>query len=210
MSGQFISIEGIEGVGKSTQLKFIADYLQAHNISVVTTREPGGTPLAEAIRALLLQPREEKVATDTELLLMFASRAQHIAEVIKPALADGRWVISDRFIDATYAYQGGGRHVALERINQLAKWTLNNFQPQLTILLDMPVELGLERAKSRNQAADRFESEHTPFFTAVREAYLQRARWEPQRIQVVNAARSIEEVQHDIQKILNKHLKTLA
>ena len=204
MVGKFITIEGIEGVGKSTQLKFIADYLHALHIPVVTTREPGGTPLAESIRHLLLDPRDETVAVDTELLLMFASRAQHIAEVIKPALAQDKWVISDRFVDATYAYQGGGRRVDIKRIDQLATWTLGNLQPNLTLLLDAPVALGVERAKARGQATDRFESEKEKFFTAVRQAYLQRATAEPNRIQIIDASRTIEEVQEDIKNILDR------
>lgn len=204
--GKFITVEGIEGVGKSTQMAFITQLLKENNISVITTREPGGTPLAEVIRDLVLQPREEKVAPDAELLLMFASRAQHVAEVILPALERGDWVISDRFVDATYAYQGGGRHIPMERIDELAKWTLKGLMPDLTLLLDAPVELAMSRAKSRSSASDRFESEKNDFFTDVREVYLERARAEPNRIKIIDASLPIEFVQKQIREILNSFI----
>ncbi len=197
-SAKFITIEGIEGVGKSTQMIFVADFLRQHSISVLTTREPGGTPLAEEIRNLVLQPREENVAADTELLLMFASRAQHMDQVILPALNRGEWVVSDRFVDATYAYQGGGRELPLARIDQISDWTLKGFQPNLTLLLDAPVELALARAKSRQLDTDRFEQEKHDFFTRVRSVYLERAKTDPKRIKIIDASKSIEEVQTQI------------
>jgi dTMP kinase len=202
LPGNLITIEGIEGVGKSTQMVFVADYLSHKHIPFISTREPGGTPLAEDIRHLILSPREEPVAVDTELLLLFASRAQHLAQVIFPALTRGDWVICDRFIDATFAYQGGGRQVSVERIEQLATWTLNDFQPQLTLLLDAPVELALARAKARSPNSDRFEDEQAEFFTAVRNVYLARAAAEPQRIKIIDASLSLSEVQKSIQQTL--------
>ena len=201
-AAKMITVEGIEGVGKSTQMQYIADYLQAHHISFITTREPGGTPLAEDIRHLVLQQRDEPVATDTELLLLFASRAQHLAQVIFPALARGDWVICDRFIDATYAYQGGGRKVDLAKIKLLENLVLENFSPHLTLLLDAPVELALARAKARSTASDRFEDEKVDFFTAVRQVYLARAQAEPQRIKMIDASQPLTVVQESMGKIL--------
>ena len=161
--GKFITLEGGEGVGKTTNLKFIKHYLEQHNISVVTTREPGGTTLAEKIRQLLLDNDSEAVSETAELLLIFAARAQHIKHVIEPALAEGTWVICDRFTDATYAYQGGGRNMRVSTIESLENWVQGALRPDLTILLDAPVEIGLERARLRS-AFDRFESEKTNFF----------------------------------------------
>lgn len=202
MPGRLITIEGIEGVGKTTQIALIADFLRTQQIKVVCTREPGGTPLAENIRQLLLTPRDEKIAVDTELLLLCASRAQHVAEVILPALSRGEWVLCDRFVDATYAYQGGGRGIDVKRIDALMQWTLGKLSVDLTILLDAPYKIGEARAKQRGGQPDRFESEKEVFFNAVRDAYLQRAKQEPKRIKVIDANQSIDAVQSQIQHYL--------
>jgi dTMP kinase len=192
--GYFITVEGIEGAGKSTAMQFIAEHLRSKNISLVVTREPGGTPLAEDIRRLLLTSHTEIMTTDTELLLMFASRAQHLANVIRPALAKGQWVLSDRFTDASYAYQGGGRDIAMERIAVLETLVQGEIQPDLTLLLDLPVEVGLARIKDR-KTQDRIEREQHAFFTRVREAYLTRAQRFPQRFKIINAAEDLPNVQ---------------
>ena len=165
-SGRFITLEGTEGVGKSTNLRFIESVLQQHRIVYQLTREPGGTPLAEQVRELLLANRDEVVADDAELLLVFAARAQHLEQVIRPALAAGHWVLCDRFTDATYAYQGGGRGLSKKLIGQLESIVQRGLQPDLTILLDLPVEIGLARASQR-AALDRFENEQVTFFQQV-------------------------------------------
>lgn len=206
-AGKLITIEGIEGVGKSTQIFAITDYLRKQQISHITTREPGGTPLAEDIRNLILQPRAEAVSIDTELLLLFASRAQHLQQVVFPALARHEWVICDRFIDATYAYQGGGRKVPVSRIQQLATWTLGDFTPDLTLLLDAPVEVALARAKARCLQSDRFEDEKAEFFSLVRSMYLQRAQAEPKRIHVIDATQPLASVTLAIQGVLDKFIQ---
>lgn len=198
----FITVEGIEGVGKSTQTKFIADYLRKKNIIVCQTREPGGTEIAEKIRAILLSHHEEKMAFDTELLLMFAARAQHIALMIKPSLDKHEWVVCDRFTDASFAYQGYGREVDWTRIELLEKFTQGNLQPDLTILLDMDVDIALSRAKARSHP-DRFESEHHDFFKRVRQGYLERAKLYPNRFKIINADQSIEKIQQQISTILD-------
>ena len=195
--GMFITIEGGEGAGKSTHVQFIKEWLTRRGQSVVQTREPGGTPLGEKIRALLLATATVGVATDTELLLMFAARAQHLHEVIKPALARGVVVLCDRFTDATYAYQGGGRGVDAQRIAILEQWTQAGLRPHLTLLLDLPVEQGLARAAKRG-TPDRFEQEQVAFFERVRAAYLRQAGTEPQRIKVIDAAADIARVQNQI------------
>lgn len=204
--GMFISLEGIEGVGKTTQVPFINEYLRTHHLNVITTREPGGTPVAEDIRRVLLTEHAESIASDTELLLMFAARAQHIAEVVKPGLAAGKWVLSDRFMDATYAYQGGGRGVALARIQELDTWVLQGFKPDLTLLFDAPVEIALSRAKSRN-TPDRFEREQAEFFTRVREVYLQRAATDSKRFRVIDSNRTLPEVQAAIVECLDQFIQ---
>ncbi|MFN4289456.1 MAG: dTMP kinase [Permianibacter sp.] len=201
----FISLEGIEGVGKSTNLAFIRDWLQQHGHEVVQTREPGGTPLAEQIRELLLAPREEAVDSDTELLLMFAARAQHVAGVIKPALAAGKTVLSDRFVDASFAYQGGGRQLPMARIAALEAWLLGDFKPALTVLLDLHPDIALARARQRGEA-DRFEREQLAFFVRVREVYLQRAAAEPERFAIVDAGQPLASVQRDIAAVLQARL----
>ena len=202
MNGKFISIEGIEGAGKSTQLSFIQQVLNEQGQKLVVTREPGGTQLGEQIRSLLLTPTDKPMATNTELLLMFAARAEHVEQVIKPALNRGDWVLSDRFTDATFAYQGGGRGIDQQRINELAKWTLNGLQPDLTLLFDLPVELGQQRVLSRNQGIDRFEQEKVDFFEKIRACYLQRAKVEPDRIKVIDTSQSIADIQVQLTKIL--------
>lgn len=198
--GKFITVEGIEGVGKTTNMAFIKNWLQNHNISFVATREPGGTPLAEQLRDLLLQPRTEQVAPLAELLMMFAARAQHLAEVIEPALARGQWVLCDRFTDATWAYQGGGRKMDGAAIATLEHLVQNDLRPDAVLLLDIPVQLGLERARGRG-ALDRFEQEDIAFFERVRQAYLDRAR-NNASYHVVDASRPLEAVQQDLSATL--------
>lgn len=205
MSGKFISIEGIEGAGKSTQLQFIADYLRSHGKQVVVTREPGGTLLGEEIREVLLKPTDQAMAEDTELLLMFAARAEHIKQVIEPALKRGDWVLSDRFVDATFAYQGGGRGIDEQRISELASWTLQGCHTDVTFLFDLPVAVGQTRVEQRQQQKDRFEQEKQVFFERVRNCYLARAKAEPQRIKLIDASQSIEAIQQQ----LSQHLVQL-
>ena len=205
--GRFVTLEGIEGAGKSGALAHLRGVLAAAGIGAVATREPGGTALGEALRALLLDHRNGMEA-DTELLLVFAARAEHLARVIRPALAAGRWVLCDRFTDSTYAYQGGGRGVPAERIAALEEWVQGPLRPDLTLLLDVPPELGLARARGREggaegaSARDRFEREDLAFFARVREAYLARARAEPARFRVIDAARPWEEVRAALEEAL--------
>jgi dTMP kinase len=203
MRGRFITVEGTEGAGKSSNIDFIRDQLEAQGIDVVLSREPGGTPLAEEIRALLLSPRGESVCQDAELLLMFAARAQHIAALILPALERGSWVLCDRFTDATFAYQGGGRGVDVERIRTLESLVQGSLRPDCTFLLDLPVELGLERARKRS-LPDRFEQEKQAFFERVRSSYLQRAMAEPERFAVIDAGQNIEQVRHQLLPYLDR------
>ena len=201
---RFLTVEGIEGVGKSTQLARLSRALSERGIAHVVTREPGGTPLAEKIRDIVLHSRDEAVPPMAELLLMFAARAVHLSNHVEPNLRAGRWVVCDRFIDATYAYQGGGRHLSLDNIRQLEAMVLGARRPDLTVLLDTPVPQALQRAQQRNAgaAADRFESERTEFFERVRAAYLARAAAEPRRIETVDAAQSVDEVAARILKLL--------
>ena len=201
MSGRLITLEGIEGAGKTTQLGLMRNFLEASGKQVVLTREPGGTRLGEEVRALLLGQRTEGMGMDTELLLMFAARAEHIHQVIGPALARGQWVLCDRFTDASYAYQGGGRGIPEQRIAALEDWVQKDLRPHLTLLLDLPVEQGLARA-GRRGTADRFENETIAFFERIRRAYLELAQQNPQRYRVINAERSIEAVWKDIAQIL--------
>ncbi len=200
--GIFITVEGVEGVGKSTNIAFITEKLNQAGIAYVVTREPGGTPLAEDIRLLLLQKRKESVSESTELLLMFAARAQHISQVIEPALNDGCWVVCDRFTDATYAYQGGGRGIAQDKIASLEHLVQGTLRPDYTVLLDAPVELGLRRARARAEL-DRFEQETMQFFDHVRAAYLAMADQMPQRYRVIDASQTLECVQQDISVVLD-------
>jgi dTMP kinase len=201
--GKFITLEGGEGVGKTTNLAFVNKYLVDNNINVVVTREPGGTELAEKIRTLLLTKEQEVLTDHAELLLVFAARAQHIHRVIIPALTNGDWVLCDRFTDATYAYQGSGRGMKTDTIAWLENFIQGQFRPDLTLLLDAPEKIGLARAKSRNQQADRFESEQIEFFTKVRNGYLQRAASNPGRIKVVDAEQSLDKVQDQLKQYLD-------
>ena len=205
MQGKFITLEGGEGAGKSTNIPFIQQYLQECGIDVVLTREPGGTALSEEIRAILLDHKQDNMSSDTELLLMFAARAQHLAEVIRPALAAGRWVICDRFTDATYAYQGGGRGIDAARIAVLEQWVQGELRPDMTLIFDLPVQTGLQRAGVRS-SPDRFEQENIAFFERVRATYLQRAAQQPARYAVLDAGASLAEVQQQITAILARLL----
>ncbi|WPO98751.1 dTMP kinase [Pseudomonas sp. HR96] len=206
MSGLFITLEGPEGAGKTTNREYLAEHLRRAGLDVVLTREPGGTPLAERIRELLLTPSDEPMHADTELLLVFAARAQHLAQVIRPALARGAVVLCDRFTDATYAYQGGGRGLSLPRIGALEDFVQGTLRPDLTLVFDLPVEIGLARATARGRL-DRFEQEGRAFFDAVRNTYLQRAAAEPQRYRLVDAAQSLEQVQRSLDALLPQVLE---
>jgi len=203
--GKFITLEGVEGVGKTTNLAFIKDYLERHNISVVVTREPGGTKLAEKIRQLLLDKKSEAISEQAELLMMFAARAQHIKHVIEPALAQGKWVLCDRFTDATYAYQGGGRGMKISTIKQLEDLVQGTLRPDLTFLLDAPVEIGMARVRERG-ALDRFELEKISFFENVRRAYLLQAELNPERIKLIKANQALIDVQRAITDVIRTTL----
>jgi len=204
--GKFITLEGGEGVGKTTNLTFIRDYLQEHKIPVVVTREPGGTVLAEKIRHLLLDKDSEIISEQAELLLIFAARAQHIKHVIEPALAQGEWVLCDRFTDATYAYQGGGRNMRISTIEWLENLVQGNLRPDLTVLLDAPVEIGIERARERG-SFDRFELEKISFFEHVRRAYLLQAELHPERIKLIRANRPLVDVQSALIDVIRTLLR---
>jgi dTMP kinase len=197
MRGKFITIEGTEGVGKTTNIEFIQSWLEQKKVGFVCTREPGGTPLAEQIRELLLTPREETVAGIAELLLMFAGRAQHLHHVIEPELTKGAWVLCDRFTDATYAYQGAGRNMGSDLITQLEMLVQNGLKPDLTLILDIPVALGLKRASERSKP-DRFEQEQLEFFERVRQGYLSIAAGDPDRCVVIDASKPLNDVRTDI------------
>jgi dTMP kinase len=201
MTGKFITVEGIEGVGKSTNIEFIHRQLLAAGRDVVLTREPGGTPLAEAIRGLLLDPGYTGMDARCELQLVFAARAEHLARVIWPALSQGKWVLCDRFTDATYAYQGGGRRIDTAVIASLETLVQGAFRPDLTLLLDVPVAVGLARAGQRG-ALDRFEQEQVEFFERVRICYLDMAREHATRYRVIDAARPLEQVQCELEAVL--------
>jgi dTMP kinase len=198
--GMFITLEGVDGAGKSTHVAGIADLLRARGKDVVVTREPGGTPLGESLRALLL---EQPMHVDTETLLVFAARREHLAQVIAPALDAGRWVLCDRYTDATYAYQGGGHGVATERIEALDAWM--GVVPDLTLVFDVPAEVARRRRAGSASAPDRFEREDPAFFDRVRRVYLQRARLDPRRVRIVNGDRSPEEVKKELQQILSSY-----
>ena len=204
--GLFVTLEGGEGAGKSTSLAFVREFLEQAGKRVLVTREPGGTPLGEKIRELLLHGRDDDMHLDTELLLMFAARAEHLARVIRPALAEGTCVVCDRFTDATYAYQGGGRGVSEARIHALEDWVQQGLRPDLTFLLDIPVEQGLARA-GRRSAPDRFEREKIDFFERVRNRYLTAAAAEPQRIRVIDAGHDISGVQAQLRTVLEVFLR---
>ncbi|MEZ5494947.1 MAG: dTMP kinase [Pseudomonadales bacterium] len=207
--GKFITIEGSEGVGKSTNIACVESFLQSQAIPYLKTREPGGTPLAEEIRILLLEPRDEKVCEKTELLLMFAARAQHLQQVILPALQRGEWVICDRFTDATYAYQGGGRKLSLGTIATLETVVQGDLQPDLTLLLDVDVSTGLARLGNRDQI-DRFEREQQDFFEAVRAMYHQRVKQFPERFRIIDAGQPLDVVQENIIRCLRQFIASCA
>ena len=202
---RFITLEGGEGVGKTTNLAFIEQYLRGHGLEVILTREPGGTPLGEKVRSLLLDSTH--MDSRAELLLVFAARGQHIADVIRPALAAGNWVLCDRFTDASYAYQGGGRGIESSVIGYLERWVQQGVQPDLTLLLDAPPAVGLARARNRG-TADRFELEQLSFFENVRQVYLDRAAAQPQRIKRVDASGSLEEVQDELARHLDRLIES--
>jgi thymidylate kinase (EC 2.7.4.9) len=199
MRGKFITLEGIDGAGKSTHHAWLIDFLKRQGREVVATREPGGTPLGEKLRALLLS---EPMHIETEALLMFAARREHLDKLIQPALAAGKWVVSDRFADASYAYQGGGRGLAPEKIMALESWVQAGFQPDLTIVFDLPTEIACERLAKTGNAPDRFEKETQEFFERVRNTYLQRAGAEPGRIKVIDSRESISNIQKLLENII--------
>lgn len=199
LHGKFITLEGIDGAGKSTHHVWLVERLKQAGHDVVATREPGGTPLGEKLRALLLS---EPMHLETEALLMFAARREHLDKVILPALAMGKWVVSDRFTDATYAYQGGGRDLAMEKIAQLERWVQDGFQPDLTLLFDVPTEIACERLAKTGNNRDRFEQEAREFFDKVRNCYLQRARENPARIKLIDGRQSITDIQKQLENIV--------
>lgn len=206
MTTYFITIEGSEGAGKTTQLTFMRDFLERAGYPVTLTREPGGTLLGEELRALLLGHRNDGMALKTETLLMFAARAEHLERVIRPALAAGHWVLCDRFTDATYAYQGGGRGLPMAQIAVLEEWVQGDLRPDLTLLLDLPVAVGRARAGKRSPA-DRFERETVEFFERVRVAYRDRAQQHPDRYRIVDAAPPIAIVRAQVEKLLAQWLE---
>lgn len=210
--GLFITLEGGEGAGKSTQMAFVQQMLKqrldAVGKTLHVTREPGGTDLSEQIRRVLLDHRQTAMDSDTELLLVFAARAQHLAQLIRPALAAGEWVLCDRFTDATYAYQGGGRGIDMARITQLEDWVQGSLRPDLTLLLDLPVDVGMARAGQRGEL-DRFEREKVDFFEKVRQTYRDRAAAEPKRFRVIDAAQDIKQVQQQLTEVLTPFLASL-
>jgi dTMP kinase len=199
MRGKFITLEGIDGAGKSTHLAWLAQHLRAQGHEVVVTREPGGTPLGERLRRVLL---DEAMDPEAETLLMFAARREHLAKVIRPALARGAWVLSDRFTDATFAYQGGGRGVPLTRLAALEAWVQEGLQPDLTLFIDVPVAVGQARLAGRETVLDRFEREATAFHERVRAVYLARARAAPDRIRVIDSTRSVSSIQKELESII--------
>lgn len=203
--GLFITLEGIEGAGKSTAVDFIEDFLTKEGHDVIKTREPGGTVIGEQIREILLKNENYTLTYDTELLLVFSARAQHMQEVILPALSSGKIILCDRFTDASYAYQGGGRGIDASRINLLEKWVQGDLRPNLTLLFDLDVNIGMQRSKKRSDA-DRFEREEINFFEKIRNTYLERAKNEPQRFRIINSASSLESVKEQIITILKDFL----
>lgn len=204
MSGHFITLDGPEGTGKSTNMEFIAGLLREAGHELLLTREPGGTLISEKIRTLLLDPEHSEIQPDTELLLMFAARAQHVQEKILPALKQGQVVLCDRFTDATYAYQGAGRQLSARRIAELEQWVLGDFRPDLTFILDAPVQIGMQRAYARG-TTDRFEQEKLDFFERVRNRYLELAVSNKQRYEVIDCAQALEQVQLQIAEVLRQH-----
>ena len=197
MTGKFITVEGIEGAGKTTCMQVVTDVIEQQGISAIHTREPGGTDLGEDLRNLLLGHKHTGMSDDAELLMMFAARAEHIAQKIKPALDAGNWVLCDRFTDATYAYQGYGRGISLEKISGLENWVQGELRPDLTLLMDLPVEMGMERAGKRS-APDRFESEAWDFFERIRKGYLSIAAEQSSRVKVIDASQDLHDVQEQV------------
>lgn len=206
--GIFVTLEGIEGTGKTSNLRFLAEYLHQHDIPLLITREPGGTPLADDIRHFLLSEHKEQIEPEAELLLIFAARAQHISKVIRPALAAGKLVLCDRFTDTSYAYQGAGRDIPREKIATLEALVQEGLKPDLTILLDAPAEVGRERIQERKKV-DRFEMESNKFFNKARRAYLKMAQEEPNRFRVIDASQPIAEVQQQMLEALQPCLAKL-
>ena len=209
MRGRFITVEGIEGVGKSTNIDYLSSVIESKGIDVLCTREPGGTPMAERIRQMLLEHGDEPLPDIAESLLFFASRSLHINNAIKPALAEGRWVVCDRFTDASRAYQGCGRGLGVERINMMAEWVHGDLQPDLTLLLDAPIEVGMARTEERG-GADRLDSQTASFYQTVRDAYLSLAAAEPERFAVIDATQSLHQVQVDIAVEINRLLRDIS
>lgn len=199
MKGKFITLEGLDGAGKSTHLAYVVDMLRRQGRQVVQTREPGGTPLGEKLRAILLA---EPMHLETEALLMFAARREHLAQVIVPALERGDWVVCDRFTDASFAYQGGGRGLALEKLAALENWVQQGLDPDLTLLFDVSTDVAMGRVKGMGRELDRFEQEKTEFFERVRAAYLERARGNPRRVRVIDSSRSLIEIQSVLEEIV--------
>jgi len=199
MRGRFITLEGIDGAGKSTHLAWLLDYLRAQGRDVVATREPGGTPLGEKLREIVLH---EAMHLETEALLMFAARREHIEVLIRPSLEAGKWVVSDRFTDATFAYQGGGRGLAREKIAALEAWVHPQLQPDLTLLFDLPPEIAVQRLAGTGAAPDRFEREKQQFFARVREAYLERARHDPVRMRIIDASQCLDKVTLQLERTI--------
>ena len=197
MTGKFITVEGIEGAGKTTCMQVVTNVIEQQGISAIHTREPGGTDLGEDLRNLLLGHKHTGMSDDAELLMMFAARAEHIAQKIKPALDAGNWVLCDRFTDATYAYQGYGRGISLEKISGLENWVQGELRPDLTLLMDLPVEMGMERAGKRS-APDRFESEAWDFFERIRQGYLSIAAEQSSRVKVIDASQDLHDVQEQV------------
>jgi dTMP kinase len=197
--GRFISFEGIDGAGKSTQHAWLVDHLKARGRSVVTTREPGGTPLGEKLRSLLLA---EPMHLETEALLMFAARREHLVQVIEPALGRGDWVVCDRFVDASFAYQGGGRGLDWKKLEVLSNWVLGPLRPDLTLIFDAPVAIAQQRLHAATPKPDRFEQEESEFFERVRAAYLRIARENPQRVRLIDATRSPELINKELEEIV--------
>jgi dTMP kinase len=204
--GQFITIEGIEGVGKTTAQEWVVQAITDAGFSVKTTREPGGTPMAESIRRVLLHSYDEDVEPDTELLMMFAARSQHIARVVKPNLQQGTWVVSDRFTDASYAYQGAGRGIPFSRIAELEQWVQGELRPDLTLLLDAPLDVALGRIMKRG-GLDRIEAEDQAFFERIRQGYLARAKEEPSRFVMIDASQAVADVQAQIKTALTQFMQ---
>lgn len=200
--GKFITIDGVEGAGKSTQIDLVCEHLIQKGIKVVRTREPGGTEVGEKIRSVLLDVENQEMHSDTELLLMFSSRNELIQNKIIPALEEGCWVVSDRFTDASFAYQGGGRMLNLERISKLADWVLGDFKPDLTFLLDVTVEVGMQRIETR-AAKDRIELEERAFFERVRSVFIQRSEAFPERIKLIDATASVNDIQSKIRVLID-------